>query len=90
MGSEAYGGVEDKGLGVAADERDRIFAPFYRAPRTKDVPGTGLGLHISRRLAEQHGGRLWLEKSTDPGSVFTLTLPLAESAPLEPGPRKQQ
>ena len=89
LGNEAYVRVEDKGMGVAADERDRIFAPFYRAPRTKDVPGTGLGLHISRRLAEQHGGRLWLEKSTDPGSVFTLTLPLAESAPLESGPIKQ-
>jgi len=38
----------------------------------------GLGLHISRRLAEQHGGRLWLDDSTDAGSVFALALPLAD------------
>jgi signal transduction histidine kinase len=76
VGKEAYVRVEDKGVGIAADERARIFAPFYRTSRTRDVPGTGLGLHISRRLAEQHRGRLWLEKSTDLGSVFTLALPI--------------
>jgi signal transduction histidine kinase len=81
VGTEAYVRVEDKGLGIPADERDRIFAPFYRTSRTRDVPGTGLGLHISRRLAEQHRGRLWLEQSTDAGSVFVLALPVAESAP---------
>lgn len=81
-GGEACLRVEDGGVGIAPDERDRIFAPFYRTSRTRDVPGTGLGLHISRRLAEQHGGRLWLEQSRDPGSVFTLALPLADPVPL--------
>ena len=45
--------------------------------RTRAIPGLGLGLHISRRLAEQYGGRLWLDDSTDTGSVFALALPLA-------------
>lgn len=76
-GNEAQLRVEDRGLGVAADERDRIFAPFYRTSRTRDIPGTGLGLHISRLIAEQHHGRLWLEQSTGAGSVFSLALPLA-------------
>ena len=80
-GGEACLSVEDGGVGVAPEERDRIFAPFYRTARTRDVPGTGLGLHISRRLAEQHGGRLWLDQSRDPGSVFTLALPLADPVP---------
>ena len=86
VGNEAYVRVEDKGMGIAAGEHDRIFAPFYRTSRTRDIPGTGLGLHISRRLAEQHRGRLWLEKSTDLGSVFTLALPIVESAhqPMSP------
>ena len=79
VGDEARMRVQDQGLGVAADERDRIFAPFYRASRTRNIPGTGLGLHISRHLAEQHRGRLWLEEGAGPGSTFTLALPLAES-----------
>jgi signal transduction histidine kinase len=74
---EAILRVRDYGLGVPADESDRLFTPFFRTSRTRDLPGTGLGLHISRRLAEQHGGRLWLESSTDAGSVFALALPVA-------------
>lgn len=81
VGSEVHVCVEDQGGGVAADERDRIFAPFYRTERTRDIPGTGLGLHISRRLAEQHRGRLWLEKSSFSGCGFTLALPLVKGTP---------
>ena len=77
---EATVRVRDYGLGVPADESDRLFTPFFRTSRTKDLPGTGLGLHISKRLAEQHGGRLWLESSTDAGSVFALALPLASQS----------
>jgi signal transduction histidine kinase len=69
--------VRDHGLGVPADESDRLFTPFFRTSRTQDLPGTGLGLHISKRLAEQHGGRVWLESSSDAGSVFALALPVA-------------
>ena len=76
-GDEARVRVEDHGLGVPSDERDRLFAPYFRTQRTRDIPGSGLGLHISRRLAEQHRGRLWLESSGDVGSTFVLALPLA-------------
>lgn len=69
--------VEDRGVGVPADEQGRLFEPFYRSTRARSTPGTGLGLHISRRLAERHGGRLWLERSTEAGSVFALALPIA-------------
>ena len=79
VGDEAQVSVEDRGVGVPADERDRIFAPFYRTSRTREAPGTGLGLHISRRIAEQHHGRLWLAPDTGTGSTFVLGLPL-ESA----------
>jgi len=77
VGAEVHLRVEDQGLGVAAEDHDRIFAPFYRTARTRDIPGTGLGLHISRRLAEQHRGRLRLERDAAPGSRFILALPLA-------------
>ncbi|HEY8807972.1 MAG TPA: ATP-binding protein [Candidatus Limnocylindria bacterium] len=77
VGNEAQVRVTDRGVGVPDDETDRIFAPFYRASRTRDIAGTGLGLHISRRIAEQHHGRLWLESTNNDGSVFVLALPLA-------------
>lgn len=77
FGTETQLRVEDRGLGVAANERDRIFEPYYRSTRTRALAGTGLGLHIGRCLAERHGGRLWLERSTEAGSVFALALPLA-------------
>jgi signal transduction histidine kinase len=78
VGAEARLRVEDHGVGVPPDEQDRIFEPYYRSSRTRSVSGTGLGLHISRLLAERHGGRLWLERTTQAGSVFALALPIAE------------
>jgi signal transduction histidine kinase len=68
--------ITDRGVGVPADEQDQLFTPFYRTSATRNVRGTGLGLHISRRLAERHGGRLWLESSSSAGSTFVLTLPV--------------
>jgi signal transduction histidine kinase len=70
--------VADHGVGIPADEQGRLFAPVYRASSAVSVRGTGLGLHISRRLAERQGGRLWLEASSGAGSVFALALPLAD------------
>lgn len=78
VGSEALILVEDQGVGVPAEEQGQLFEPFFRGTRTRSKPGTGLGLHISRRLAERHGGRLWLERSSETGSVFVLALPLAQ------------
>jgi signal transduction histidine kinase len=80
-GNEAEIRVTDRGVGVPDDEADRIFTPFYRTSRTREISGTGLGLHISRRIAEQHGGRLWLESSSGAGSTFVLALPLTETSP---------
>jgi two-component system sensor histidine kinase VicK len=80
VGNEAQIRVADQGVGVPDDERDRIFAPFYRTSRTRDIPGTGLGLHISRRISEQHHGRLWLESSGSAGTSFVLALPLAQTS----------
>ena len=69
--------VADHGVGIPADELAGLFTPFYRASTAVNVAGTGLGLHISRRLAERQGGRLWLEASSGAGSVFALALPVA-------------
>jgi signal transduction histidine kinase len=72
--------VRDHGRGVPAAERQRIFERFYRIddPAVRHVPGTGLGLYISRQLANRMGGTLTLERtSPGGGSTFTLRLPTA-------------
>jgi CheY-like chemotaxis protein len=74
--AEAHVRVADHGVGVPETERSMLFTPFYRTSRTSEVHGTGLGLHISQQLAKRHGGRLWLDASSDAGSVFALALPL--------------
>lgn len=76
-GVEARVAVIDHGVGVPEAERALLFAPFYRTTRTRAIRGTGLGLVISRKLAERHGGRLWLDESSSAGSTFVLALPLA-------------
>jgi signal transduction histidine kinase len=71
--------VEDRGRGVPADLRDRIFERFVRGEQgPSGAPGTGLGLYISRQLATRHGGKLELDRSTPgQGSRFSLRLPRA-------------
>ncbi|HEU5288023.1 MAG TPA: ATP-binding protein [Candidatus Limnocylindria bacterium] len=81
-GVEAEVRVADHGVGVPEEERALLFAPFYRTSRARDVHGTGLGLHISRRLAEHHGGRLWLDQSSSAGSVFAFRIPVARGDPM--------
>jgi PAS domain S-box-containing protein len=71
--------VRDTGIGVAAEQLERIFEPFVQVGRTLSAPseGTGLGLAISRDLARGMGGELVAESTLGVGSTFTLTLPAA-------------
>jgi two-component system, OmpR family, sensor kinase len=66
--------VRDRGPGIRADERARIFEPFHRSSSTSG-PGVGLGLHIAREIVELHGGTLTLETPADGGSRFVVTMP---------------
>jgi two-component system sensor histidine kinase KdpD len=71
--------VADRGPGVPAPERERIFEPFYRpAGGSPDAGGVGLGLSIARRLAESQGGSVRYEPREGGGSVFILRLPGAD------------
>jgi protein-histidine pros-kinase len=69
--------VEDTGVGIAADDQARLFGAFTRlaANRPGAPGGTGLGLHLSRKLAELLGGRIDLRSEVGTGSTFTLFLP---------------
>jgi PAS domain S-box-containing protein len=65
--------VRDRGPGIRADERERIFEPFHRSSAT--APGVGLGLHIAKEIVGLHGGTLTLEAPADGGSRFVVTVP---------------
>ncbi|OLB90578.1 MAG: hypothetical protein AUI15_24380 [Actinobacteria bacterium 13_2_20CM_2_66_6] len=75
--------VSDNGVGIASGDRERLFEPFRRgvSPATEHVPGTGLGLYIARKLAEEHGATLVIEKSViGEGSTFALSIPAAAAS----------
>ena len=79
-GGRAVVRVEDNGVGITEAERERVFERFHRTnePAFHNVAGTGLGLYISRQLAESNGGSLVIESSTpERGTVFALSLPIA-------------
>lgn len=65
--------VDDNGIGLAPDELESIFDIFRRLH--PQLPGTGIGLTICRRIVERHGGRLWAERKPERGSRFLFTLP---------------
>ena len=78
-GSSAEAMVRDRGCGVSAEARPHLFEPFY----TTKPAGLGMGLSISRSIAESHGGRILMEPA-EVGSVFRLVLPLARRTTVAP------
>jgi signal transduction histidine kinase len=76
--------VIDNGVGLSNSQRSRVFHPFHRGddPAFDGVPGSGLGLYVSRQLAEANGGSLTLERSElGVGTAFALNLPLVKPQP---------
>ena len=71
--------IQDSGLGISPQEQKSIFQKFFRSEdgTVRDLPGTGLGLHITRNLVEMHGGRIWFESELHEGSTFHFTVPAA-------------
>ena len=72
-------GVADTGMGIRAEDQQRVFERFYRsdAARRAHIPGVGLGLSITRMIAERHGGELECVSEPERGSLFTLRIPSA-------------
>jgi signal transduction histidine kinase len=71
--------VADTGPGIAPEDVDRIFEEFQQTDvGAQHHEGTGLGLALSKRLVELHGGRIWVESEVDAGSRFVFTLPVTQ------------
>jgi signal transduction histidine kinase len=69
--------ISDSGPGVAPEDQERIFEVFQQAAAGKEQrEGTGLGLALSKRLVELHGGHIWVESELGKGSTFVFTLPM--------------
>lgn len=77
--------VEDHGMGISSPELSRVFEPFYRSPNVREaqIHGTGLGLSVTKHLAEAMGGRLSVTSEVGVGSVFTLYLPAVSTREYE-------
>jgi PAS domain S-box-containing protein len=79
--------VSDTGLGMSAEQLANLFQPFNRLGReASDVQGTGIGLVISRRLAEMMGGTLEVQSQPERGTTFVLSLPSANTLMTHPAP----
>lgn len=72
--------VKDNGIGMTIEDQQKVFQKFFRSddPKTREVPGTGLGLNITRSLVEMQGGKIWFESEYREGTTFHFTIPVAE------------
>jgi len=80
-------GVTDTGVGISSEDQRQLFTRFFRAESAAlaRADGAGMGLYITRALAELHGGRIWLESTLGKGSTFWVTLPISDK-PVEDNP----
>ncbi len=85
QGLEAVIRVTDNGVGISTEHQERIWRAFEQVDGsyTRQQQGTGLGLALTRRIVELHGGRIWLESVEGEGSSFSFTLPINFESPSE-------
>ena len=66
--------VSDDGVGIPREDSEKVFQLFHRQDRGKSIEGSGLGLAIVKEIAEQHGGKVWVESGREKGTTFYLTI----------------
>jgi signal transduction histidine kinase len=68
-------GIHDNGIGICAEDFQRIFQVFQRLDRSEEYSGTGIGLAVCQKIVDNHGGRIWVESEENQGTSFYFTLP---------------
>jgi signal transduction histidine kinase len=77
--------VIDNGIGIAKEDHEAIFEEFRQVGSNyaQKREGTGLGLSLTRKFVELHGGKIWVESELGKGSAFTFTLPISADAAVQ-------
>lgn len=74
--------IRDFGIGIPAEEMDRLFTRFYRTRAAAGIAGTGLGLHLVKELVGMHGGTIAVDSSPGSGTTFNVRIPITPAAPV--------
>ncbi|RUT00419.1 hypothetical protein DSM106972_075470 [Dulcicalothrix desertica PCC 7102] len=79
---EAIFTIQDKGIGIPCEDKEKLFGLFQRASNAKDIPGTGLGLAIVKKCVDLYAGSVELESEVGAGTTVTVKLPIPQPAPV--------
>jgi DNA-binding response OmpR family regulator/signal transduction histidine kinase len=84
QGGDVRISVRDQGIGIPAEQVERIFEPFFQASNHTNEDGAGLGLYLAHQVITRHAGSIWIESAPGSGTTVILTLPVVAGAEVKP------